>query len=85
MDALAEHRVLPARPEEDWPWRRCLDALAAAPGWVSERQFTLLARDHWYRADAAWELAGITPGPGPLSRIGPAAGWYRERAGAAPG
>ncbi|WST48739.1 NAD-dependent epimerase/dehydratase family protein [Streptomyces avidinii] len=68
-----------------WPWRRCLDTLATVPGWVSERQFTLLARDHWYRADAAWELAGITLGPGPLSRIGPAAEWYRERGGAAPG
>ncbi|KOU15692.1 NAD-dependent epimerase/dehydratase family protein [Streptomyces sp. WM6368] len=85
MDALAEHRVLSARPEGDWPWHRCLEALAATPGWVSERQFTLLARDHWYRADAAWELAGITPGPGPLSRIGPAAAWYRERGGATPG
>lgn len=85
MDALAEHRVLPARPDADWSWRRCLDALAATPGWVSERQFTLLAGDHWYRADAAWERAGIAPGPGPLSRIGPAARWYRERGGAAPG
>ncbi|MFA7763363.1 NAD-dependent epimerase/dehydratase family protein [Streptomyces sp. NRRL S-448] len=85
MDALAEHRVLPARPDADWSWRRCLDALAATPGWVSERQFTLLAGDHWYRADAAWQLAGIPPGPGPLSRIGPAARWYRERGGVAPG
>ncbi|MFJ6484090.1 NAD-dependent epimerase/dehydratase family protein [Streptomyces sp. NPDC091682] len=85
MDVLAEHRVLPARPDVDWSWRRCLDALAATPGWVSERQFTLLAGDHWYRADEAWERAGIAPGPGPLSRIGPAAQWYRERGGAAPG
>ncbi|MFE9482504.1 NAD-dependent epimerase/dehydratase family protein [Streptomyces spororaveus] len=85
MDALAEHRVLSARPAADWSWRRCLDSLAATPGWVSERQFTLLAGDHWYRADAAWELAGIAPGPGPLSRIGPAARWYRERGGVAPG
>ncbi|MEV7562919.1 NAD(P)-dependent oxidoreductase [Streptomyces sp. NPDC089795] len=85
MAALAEHRVLPARPEADWPWRGCLDALAATPGWVSERQFTLLAGDHWYRADAAWERAGIAPGPGPLSRLGPAARWYRERGGVAPG
>ncbi|MFJ3519238.1 hypothetical protein [Streptomyces sp. NPDC090131] len=73
MEALAGHRILPVRPATDWSWRRCLDALAATPGWVSERQFTLLARDHWYRADAAWELAGTAPGPGPLSRLGPAA------------
>ncbi|WKD35893.1 NAD-dependent epimerase/dehydratase family protein [Streptomyces xanthophaeus] len=85
MEALSEHRVLPARPDADWSWRRCLDALAATPGWVSERQFTLLAGDHWYRADTAWERAGIAPGPGPLSRIGQAARWYRERGGVAPG
>ncbi|WP_405788012.1 NAD(P)-dependent oxidoreductase [Streptomyces sp. NBC_00029] len=85
MEALAGHRILPARPATDWSWLRCLDALAATPGWVSERQFTLLARDHWYRADAAWELAGTAPGPGPLSRLGPAAQWYRERGGVAPG
>ncbi|MFJ4779013.1 NAD-dependent epimerase/dehydratase family protein [Streptomyces sp. NPDC088762] len=85
MDALADHGVLPARPAEDWPWRRCLDALAARPGWVSERQFTLLARDHWYRSDAAWRLAGIEPGPGPLARLGTAAPWYRERGGLLPG
>ncbi|QES53519.1 autoregulator biosynthesis protein [Streptomyces venezuelae] len=85
MDVLAEHRVLPGRPGPHWSWRRCLDALAATEGWVSERQFTLLAGDHWYRADAVWELAGIAPGPGPLSRIGAAAQWYRERGGLAPG
>ncbi|MGP3684355.1 NAD-dependent epimerase/dehydratase family protein [Streptomyces sp. IBSNAI002] len=85
MDALAHHRVLPERPAGDRPWRACLDALAETPGWVSERQFTLLAGDHWYRADAAWRLAGIAPGPGPLDRLGRAARWYRERGGAAPG
>ncbi len=85
MDALARHRVLATRPAEDWPWPVCLDALAGTPGWVSERQFTLLARDHWYRADTAWRLAGIAPGPGPLARLGRAARWYRERGGAVPG
>lgn len=85
MGALAEHGVLPESPTEDWPWDRCLEALAARPGWVSERQFTLLARDHWYRADTAWKLAGIEPGPGPLARLGAAAQWYRERGGPVPG
>ncbi|MEV7447155.1 NAD(P)-dependent oxidoreductase [Streptomyces sp. NPDC091204] len=85
MAALAAHRVLPAAPAGDWPWRRCLEALAATPGWVSERQFTLLAGDHWYRADEAWRLTGTAPGPGPLSRLGAAAQWYRERGGTAPG
>ncbi|WP_406367664.1 NAD-dependent epimerase/dehydratase family protein [Streptomyces sp. NBC_01546] len=85
MTALAGHRVLPQRPAGDWPWPTCLDALAGTPGWVSERQFTLLARDHWYRADEAWRLAGIAPGPGPLARLGRAAQWYRERGGLVPG
>lgn len=85
MDALADHRVLPRRPAEDRPWQTCLDALAGTPGWVSERQFTLLAGDHWYRADAAWQRAGIAPGPGPLARLGRAAQWYRERGGVVPG
>ncbi|MFE2125581.1 NAD-dependent epimerase/dehydratase family protein [Streptomyces amritsarensis] len=85
MHALAAHGVLPERPAADWPWSRCLEALAATPGWVSERQFTLLARDHWYRADTAWRLAGIDPGPGPLDRLGRAAPWYRERGAAIPG
>ncbi|OEJ30919.1 NAD-dependent epimerase/dehydratase family protein [Streptomyces subrutilus] len=85
MDALARHRVLAERPAQDWPWTACLDALAGTPGWVSERQFTLLARDHWYRADTAWRLAGIEPGPGPVARLGRAARWYRERGGAVPG
>ncbi|WP_405426449.1 NAD-dependent epimerase/dehydratase family protein [Streptomyces erythrochromogenes] len=85
MHALAGHGVLPERPAADWPWSRCLAALAATPGWVSERQFTLLARDHWYRADAAWRLAGIDPGPGPLDRLGRAASWYRERGAVTPG
>ncbi|WP_328740488.1 NAD-dependent epimerase/dehydratase family protein [Streptomyces erythrochromogenes] len=85
MHALAGHGVLPERPAADWPWSRCLEALAATPGWVSERQFTLLARDHWYRADAAWRLAGIDPGPGPLDRLGRAAPWYRERGAVTPG
>ncbi|WP_030855795.1 NAD-dependent epimerase/dehydratase family protein [Streptomyces sp. NRRL F-4474] len=85
MHALAAHGVLPERPAADWPWSRCLEALAATPGWVSERQFTLLARDHWYRADTAWRLAGIDPGPGPLDRLGRAAPWYRERGAVIPG
>ncbi|MFI5543964.1 NAD-dependent epimerase/dehydratase family protein [Streptomyces sp. NPDC051815] len=85
MDALAAHGVLPARPAGHRPWAACLEDLAANPGWVSERQFTLLAGDHWYRADEAWRLAGVDPGPGPLARLGRAARWYRERGGAVPG
>ncbi|MEW2416751.1 NAD(P)-dependent oxidoreductase [Streptomyces sp. NPDC046866] len=85
MAALAEHRVLPARPAEDWPWERCLEALAAREGWVSERQFALLARDHWYGAGAVWRLTGTDPGPGPLARLGAAARWYRRRGAQPPG
>ncbi|MEU6315816.1 NAD(P)-dependent oxidoreductase [Streptomyces sp. NPDC047014] len=90
MEALGRYGVLPGGPA-GWPaggdlaWGACLEALAAAPGWVSERQFTLLAGDSWYRADTAWRLAGVDPGPGPLARLERAVDWYRGRGGMPPG
>lgn len=47
MAELAALDVLPAA-EEDWPWETCLDRLRSTPGRMSERQFSLLAQDHWY-------------------------------------
>ncbi|WJV47455.1 NAD-dependent epimerase/dehydratase family protein [Streptomyces flavofungini] len=73
---LAAHRVLPAA-DGDLSWDECVERLRATPGRVSERQFALLARDHWYRSDRIWGLAGCAPGPGPLEAVGEAAGWYR--------
>ena len=78
LEALAGHGVLP-RAEADWDWARCLTALRECSGQGSERQFSLLARDHWYRSEAVWSAAGIDPGPGFLARSAESAGWYRER------
>ncbi|MGW2252913.1 NAD-dependent epimerase/dehydratase family protein [Kitasatospora sp. NPDC001660] len=59
------------------PWDECRRLLAAAPGRVSERQFAMIALDHWYRSDDIWSLAACRPGPGPLARLPAAADWYR--------
>ncbi|MFQ6194914.1 NAD-dependent epimerase/dehydratase family protein [Streptomyces sp. NPDC000405] len=77
MDTLAEHAVLP-RAEADWPWQRCLESLRLNPGRMSERQFALLARDHWYASTEIWRAAACPPGPGVLARLEEAAPWYRR-------
>ncbi|MFI2609197.1 NAD-dependent epimerase/dehydratase family protein [Kitasatospora sp. NPDC018619] len=59
------------------PWDECRRLLARSPGLVSERQFGLIARDHWYRSERIWRLAACPPGPGPLARLPEAAAWYR--------
>ncbi|WP_406149318.1 NAD-dependent epimerase/dehydratase family protein [Streptomyces sp. NBC_01012] len=78
MARLTELAVLP-RVTGDLPWERCLALLRETPGRVSERQFALLARDHWYASEEIWRLTGVAPGPGPLDRLAGAADWYRTR------
>lgn len=65
-------------PGPDLSWEACLARLGSVPGRVSERQFALLATDHWYRSDEVWTAAGCDPGPGPLVRLAEAADWYRS-------
>ncbi|WP_256362036.1 hypothetical protein [Streptomyces sp. TRM70350] len=77
MAELAALDVLPAA-EEDWPWETCLDRLRSTPGRMSERQFSLLAQDHWYAGEEIWQATSCPPGPGPLSRLAAAAPWYRS-------
>ncbi|MFI7344263.1 NAD-dependent epimerase/dehydratase family protein [Streptomyces sp. NPDC050085] len=77
MARLADLGVLPAAAE-DWTWEACLAQLRQSPGRVSERQFALLAQDHWYRGSEIWRLADCPPGPGPLARLAAAAPWYRN-------
>lgn len=77
LDVLAAHGVLPPT-EGDLPWDRCLEQLRSGPGLVSERQFSLLARDHWYRSEDVWRAARCDPGPSALRRVAEAADWYRE-------
>ncbi|MGV9266405.1 NAD-dependent epimerase/dehydratase family protein [Kitasatospora sp. NPDC003701] len=78
LDTLADHGVLAPVSGPDWPWERCVAELRRVPGVFSERQFALLAQDHWYRSAEIWQLAGTDPGPGPLHRLAAAAPWYRE-------
>ncbi|WP_244409272.1 NAD-dependent epimerase/dehydratase family protein [Streptomyces albofaciens] len=79
MDTLLAHDVFPDAPAAlpDLSWSDCLQRLEAVPGRVSERQFALLARDHWYRSDEVWTAAACDPGPGPLARLADSADWYR--------
>lgn len=76
MAELTALDILPAA-DEDWPWSTCLEQLHAIPGRVSERQFSLLAQDHWYASEDIWHAAQCAPGPGPLARLRAAAPWYR--------
>ncbi|MFE3992565.1 hypothetical protein ACFXPW_12905 [Streptomyces goshikiensis] len=78
LAALARHRVLPAVSRE-LSWEECLERLRARPTRVSERQFALVARDHWYDSREVWAAAGCPPGPGPLERLAGSASWYRSR------
>ncbi|MEW2635363.1 NAD(P)-dependent oxidoreductase [Streptomyces sp. NPDC048389] len=77
MAELAALDVLPAA-EDDWPWEACLDRVRSTPGRTSERQFSLLAQDHWYASEEIWQATSCLPGPGPLSRLAAAAPWYRS-------
>ncbi|MEV7072074.1 NAD-dependent epimerase/dehydratase family protein [Streptomyces sp. NPDC093990] len=79
---LAELDVLPPVTGE-LTWEQCLERLREAPGRISERQFALLALDHWYESEEIWRLAGCAPGPGPLERLAGAAPWYRAHLAAA--
>ncbi|MEV5968463.1 NAD-dependent epimerase/dehydratase family protein [Streptomyces sp. NPDC051921] len=80
MARLSALDVLPAALA-DWSWQECLERLRGGPGGVSERQFALLAGDHWYRSDGIWIATGATAGPGPLARLAAAAPWYRAYLG----
>ncbi|MEU6120237.1 NAD-dependent epimerase/dehydratase family protein [Streptomyces sp. NPDC047117] len=86
LDTLAGLGVLPAVPRESWDWERCVDQLRERQGAMSERQLELFAREHWYRSEEIWRLAGVPAGPGPLRRLAESAPWYvAHLAGAAAG
>lgn len=84
LRTLARHDVLPAVTTE-LPWEECLERLRAARIPVSERQFALVATDHWYRSDEVWRVAGCDPGPSPLAWAEDAAEWYRSAVAARQG
>ncbi|MFE1289754.1 NAD-dependent epimerase/dehydratase family protein [Streptomyces sp. NPDC058751] len=76
MAALTE-RGLVDPVTADWSWENCLRRLREVPGSTSERQFSLLARDHWYRSEDIWRITGCPAGPGPLARLAGSTPWYR--------
>jgi nucleoside-diphosphate-sugar epimerase len=79
LAVLAAHGVLASVAErEELSWEACLERLAARPGRVSARQLDLLTRDHWYRSERVWRVAGCPAGPGVLARTAQAARWYRS-------
>ncbi|MEU0795036.1 hypothetical protein ABZ342_33660 [Amycolatopsis sp. NPDC005961] len=49
---------------------------AALPA-LTDHQYSLLTRDHWYESSRIWELTGVLPG----RRLAEAADWYRESLG----
>jgi nucleoside-diphosphate-sugar epimerase len=80
MAKLSDLGILPAALQ-DWTWQECLERLRRHPGAVSERQFALLAGDHWYRSNEIWFATGCPTGPGALARLVAAAPWYRKHLG----
>jgi nucleoside-diphosphate-sugar epimerase len=44
---------------------------------LTDHQYSLLTRDHWYESSRIWELTGVSPRP----RLAEAADWYRESLG----
>ncbi|WAL67972.1 NAD-dependent epimerase/dehydratase family protein [Amycolatopsis cynarae] len=48
---------------------------------VSDHQYSLLTRDHWYESSRIWSVTGVSPGPGLARRFAEAADWYRETLG----
>ncbi|MGW5774098.1 NAD-dependent epimerase/dehydratase family protein [Streptomyces longwoodensis] len=85
LGELAALGLVPPVRDEDWSYEECLEALRSTPGRASERQFALVARDHWYRSEDIWTLADCPPGPGPLARLAEAVGWYRRSSSGAAG
>jgi nucleoside-diphosphate-sugar epimerase len=53
---------------------------AALPS-LTDHQYSLLTRDHWYESDRIWAMTGVSPGPGFGTRLTEAASWYRESLG----
>ncbi|MEU5090376.1 NAD(P)-dependent oxidoreductase [Streptomyces sp. NPDC021356] len=76
LATLSRHLGVPAVSAE-LAWEDCRSRLRASACKLSERQFALVARDHWYDSREIWSAADCDPGPGPLSRVPEAAPWYR--------
>jgi nucleoside-diphosphate-sugar epimerase len=65
-------------PTTDLPLDEHRVRTRAALPTLTEHQYSLLTRDHWYESSRIWALTGVSPGPGLASRLAEAADWYRE-------
>ncbi|MFF8867347.1 NAD-dependent epimerase/dehydratase family protein [Streptomyces sp. NPDC015139] len=84
LAVLSRHIGLPAVSAE-LAWDECRARLRASACGLSERQFALVARDHWYDSREIWRRTDCDPGPGPLARVPESASWYRALLALAPG
>ncbi|MFJ5680519.1 NAD-dependent epimerase/dehydratase family protein [Streptomyces sp. NPDC093097] len=74
---LSRHLGVPT-PVEDGSYEDYVARLSQVPGRATERQLSLIARDHWYASNQIWRRTGCAPGPGPATRIAESASWYRR-------
>ncbi|MGW7409902.1 NAD-dependent epimerase/dehydratase family protein [Streptomyces sp. NPDC054833] len=84
LAALTCHLGLPAVSAE-LAWDECRARLRASACELSERQFALVARDHWYDSREIWRGTNCDPGPGPLTGVVEAVPWYRSLLALGPG
>jgi nucleoside-diphosphate-sugar epimerase len=80
VTAVCELLDLPV-PVADLPLAEHRARTRAALPSLTDHQYSLLTRDHWYESDRIWELTGVSPGPGFGPSLAEAAGWYRESLG----
>ncbi|WP_406637032.1 NAD-dependent epimerase/dehydratase family protein [Amycolatopsis sp. WGS_07] len=73
LEAVCRLLDLPV-PEHDLPPH---EHRARTP-WLSEHQWSLLTRDHWYDSSRVWAVTGVPRGPGLGVRLAQAENWYRE-------
>ena len=76
VTAVCELLGLPL-PAADLPLAEHRARTRAALPSLTDHQYSLLTRDHWYESSRIWELTGVTPSP----RLAEAADWYRESLG----
>ncbi|WNV85385.1 NAD(P)-dependent oxidoreductase [Umezawaea sp. Da 62-37] len=77
VTAMCELFDLPL-PVVDLPLDKHRVRTRAELPWLTDHQYSLLTRDHWYESSRIWKLTGVSPGPGFRPRLAEAADWYRE-------
>lgn len=82
ITAVCELLDLPV-PVADLSLTEHRDRTRAALPALTDHQYSLLTRDHWYDSTRIWALTGVSPGPGFGPRLAEAAAWYRGSLGAA--